>query len=223
MAGFFSPGGGGGGAKGWGGEKGGEGGGGGGPRGVGGGPPIVRPPPPPSSFFLPNTAGLPFTPAPRETEADATGYVRTRDRKLKTSVFLAVRSDAEGNASGPRWTLPSAIASGGGGVTLHDAAKRAVDECAGTGMTLWCPGNAPMAANLRVYNPSLPEEFRGGYYGEKVLYYRVQHDSGDVDAESIVRAGGGVDDWGWLSKEEIVERVEGERGRHQAKFFRYML
>ncbi|KAL3800757.1 hypothetical protein ACHAW5_002471 [Stephanodiscus triporus] len=165
-------------------------------------------------------AGLPFVPAPRETEADATGDVRTRDRRLKTSVYLAVRSDAEGNMSGPRWTLPSAIASAD--ETLLDTAKRAVIEHAGTDMKLWCPGNAPMTVNLRVYNSNLPEEFRGGYYGEKIFYYRVQHDSGDVNADAMIRAGG-VDDWGWLSKEEIVERVEGERGKHQAKFFHYML
>ena len=197
-------------------------------------PHIVRPTPPSSlhpSFcfsFRNNTAGLPFTPAPRETAADASGDIRTRDRQLKTSVFLAIRSNAEGNASGPRWTLPSAIVAvdggdGGGPETLLEAAKRAVAETAGSGLKLWCPGNAPMAANVRVYNPNLPEEFRGGCYGEKVLYYRVQHDAGDVDAESVMRAGGGIDDWGWLSKKEIVERIEGERGGHQAKFFRYML
>lgn len=80
-----------------------------------------------------------------------------------------------------------------------------------------------MAVNLRVYNDKLPVEFRGDYYGEKVFYYRVQHDSGDVNADAIARTGGGVDDWGWLSKEEIVDKVEGERGKHQAKFFHYML
>ncbi|KAL3808247.1 hypothetical protein ACHAXA_006523 [Cyclostephanos tholiformis] len=168
-------------------------------------------------------AGLPFTPAPRETEADATGDVRTRNRKLKTSVFLAIRSNVEGNASGPRWTLPSAFASTSDDETLLDTAKRAVVETAGSELKLWCPGNAPMAVNLRVYNNNLPAEFRGDYYGEKVFYYRVQHDSGDVNAETIVRTGGGVDDWGWLSKEEIVDRVKGERGKHQAKFFHYML
>jgi hypothetical protein len=37
------------------------------------------------------------------------------------------------------------------------------------------------------------------------------------------KKGNDISDWGWLSKNEIVERVEGERGKHQAKFFHYML
>ena len=43
-----------------------------------------------------------FTPAPRETEADATGNVRTTDRKLKTSVYLTVQ-DSDTN----KWMLPT--------------------------------------------------------------------------------------------------------------------
>jgi len=162
-------------------------------------------------------AGLPFTPAPRETEADATGFYQTRDRELKTRVYLAIKSDAEGNRSGPRWTLPSAIVRSD--ETMLQAAQRAVAECAGKDLELWCPGNAPMTVNYRVYGKNLPEEVKGGFVGEKIFYYRVQHDSGDVDEEQIKAA----EDWGWLTRGEIVERVEGERGKHQAKFFHYML
>ncbi len=75
-----------------------------------------------------------------------------------------------------------------------------------------------MNVNFRVYNKNLPEEVRGNYYGEKIFYYRVQWDTGDVD-ENALKA----DDWGWLTREEIVEKVDGERGEHQAKFFHYML
>jgi hypothetical protein len=56
------------------------------------------------------------------------------------------------------------------------------------------------------------------YYGEKIFYYRVQYDSGDVD-EGALKA----DDYAWLTREEMTERVEEERGKHQAKFFHYML
>ena len=99
-----------------------------------------------SDAFFP--AGLPFTPAPRETEADGTGDVRTLDRRLKTRVYLAVRTDREGNKNGPRWTLPSAIAEND--ETLLEAAERAVSDAVGKELVLWCPSNAPMAVNFRV-------------------------------------------------------------------------
>lgn len=168
---------------------------------------------------------MPFTPAPRETEADATGFLQTRNRQLKTSAFLAIKTNAENTLSGEsRWTLPSALADPHTDTTLLEVAKRAVSNVAGKELELWCPSNAPMAVNLRVYNKNMPEEFRMNYFGEKIFYYRVQHDRGDVNLEALKKAeGGGVNDWGWLTKEEIVERVTEERGKHQAKFFHYML
>lgn len=161
-------------------------------------------------------AQLPFTPAPRETEADETGEVKTLERRLKERVFLTVQTDKEGNMSGPRWTFPSAIAKED--ETLLSTAQRAVAESIGEDLELYCAGNAPMAVNLRPYNKNLPEEFRENYYGEKIFYYRVQHDDGDVNEEVL-----SVDDYAWLTREEIVERVGEERGQHQAKFFHYML
>jgi len=163
-------------------------------------------------------AGLPFTPAPRETEADASGDVKALDRQLKTRLYLTIKSDAEGNVSGSRWTLPSTIAKKD--ESLLAAAERAVSDSVGSELKLWCPSNAPMAVNMRVYNDKLPESFRENYFGEKIFYYRVQYDNtgGGVD-ESAIKA----DDYAWLTREEIVERIEEERGKHQAKFFHYML
>ena len=78
-----------------------------------------------------------------------------------------------------------------------------------------------MGVNFRVYNKNLPEEFRQDYYGEKIFYYRVQWDNGDVSEEGLKN--GGVEDYAWLTKEEMVGKVIEERGPHQAKFFHYML
>lgn len=163
-------------------------------------------------------AGLPFTPAPRETEADASGDVKTLDRQLKTRLYLTIKSNTEGNLSGSRWTLPSALAAKD--ESLLAAAERAVSESVGSDLKLWCPSNAPMAVNMRVYNNKLPESFRENYFGEKIFYYRVQYDNtgGDVDEAAL-----NADDYAWLAREEIVERIEEERGKHQAKFFHYML
>ena len=182
-------------------------------------------------LIVTTTAGLPFTPAPRETEADATGFLQTRDRQLKTSVFLTIKTNAENNLSGQsRWTLPSALANPTTDTSLLGVAQRAVHTVVGQELQLWCPSNAPMAVNLRVYNTNMSEEVRGNYFGEKIFYYRVQHDRGDVNLEVLKKkkknaegGGGVVEDWGWLTKEEIVDRITEERGKHQAKFFHYML
>lgn len=162
-------------------------------------------------------AGLPFTPAPRETEADATGDVKTRDRQLKTRVYLALKTASEGNKSGPRWTLPSAVAKPD--ETMLETAQRAVSDAVGSDLVLWCPSNAPMTVNLREYNKNLPEDFRGEFFGEKIFYYRVQYDHGDVDESAVSTE----EDYAWLTRDEMTERVTEERGKHQAKFYHYML
>ena len=92
---------------------------------------------------------------------------------------------------------------------------------AGENLTLWCPGHAPMAVNFRVYSKNMPEEFTQNYYGEKIFYYRVQYDSGDVDENVCLK--NGMKDYAWLTREEIVERITEERGANQAKLFHYML
>ena len=92
---------------------------------------------------------------------------------------------------------------------------------AGENLTLWCPGHAPMAVNFRVYSKNMPEEFTQNYYGEKIFYYRVQYDSGDVDENVCLK--NGMKDYAWLTREEIVERTTEERGANQAKLFHYML
>ena len=91
-------------------------------------------------------------------------------------------------------------------------------ESVGKELGLWCPSNAPMTVNFRVYNQNLPEDFRGNYYGEKIFYYRVQYDQGDVNERALK-----AEDYAWLTRSEVVERVTEERGEHQAKFFHYML
>ena len=95
-----------------------------------------------------------------------------------------------------------------------------MSESVGADLGLWCPSNAPMTVNFREFGPNLPEEFRENYFGEKIYYYRVQWSQGDVDEAAVKK---NAVDWGWLTREEITERVEEERGKHQAKFFHYML
>ena len=93
-----------------------------------------------------------------------------------------------------------------------------MSETVGDELNLWLPSNAPMTINYRVYNKNMAEEFRGNYFGEKIFFYRLQYDSGDVDEKALT-----AEDYGWLTKEEVVDRITDERGKHQAKFYHYML
>ena len=172
-----------------------------------------------ADVFYVTSDGLPFTPAPRETEHDHSGNVKTLDRRLKQRLYLTVQSQAEGNLNGPRWTLPSVIPRND--ETLLEAARRAVATVVGESLTLYCPGNAPMAVNLRTYTKNMPGDFTENYFGEKIFYYRVQYDQGDLDEGVFEKSG--MNDYAWLTKDEIVERMEKERGVHQSKFFHYML
>lgn len=78
-----------------------------------------------------------------------------------------------------------------------------------------------MAVNFRPYTKNMPADFTENYFGEKIFYYRVQLDQGELDESVYLK--NGLKDYAWLSKEEMVERVLAERGEHQAKFFKYML
>eukprot|EP00550_Attheya_septentrionalis_P004733 CAMPEP_0198293708 /NCGR_PEP_ID=MMETSP1449-20131203/18513_1 /TAXON_ID=420275 /ORGANISM="Attheya septentrionalis, Strain CCMP2084" /LENGTH=358 /DNA_ID=CAMNT_0043993399 /DNA_START=45 /DNA_END=1118 /DNA_ORIENTATION=- len=136
-----------------------------------------------------------FKPAPRETEADATGDVKTTDRQLKTRIYLAVQDATDG------WSVPTADVNES--ETLLDAAKRAVSETVGTNLSIYCPSNCPMAVDMKVYDKEKQTE----YFGEKIFFFRVQRDEGDV-VEADVKA----EDYAWLSREEMTERVKEEKG-----------
>jgi ADP-ribose pyrophosphatase YjhB (NUDIX family) len=100
--------------------------------------------------------------------------------------------------------------------TLLDAAKRAIKEKAGGArIDLYCASNAPVAVNLDVY----PEEKRtDGYYGVKTFFMRVQHDEGNISTKDMK-----VNDYAWLDRSEIVDRIQEEQGSSTSKWYRYML
>ena len=162
-------------------------------------------------FPAPSTARLPegFIPAPRETEADKSGLVKTLERRLKERIYLTVQ-DSEGS----NWSLPTVELKKG--ETLLQAARRAVKEKAGGElMDLYCASNCPVAVNLRVF----PDDFeKNGFYGVKTFFMRVQHDEGSVSTKSLQ-----VTDYAWLSRSEIEEIVQKEQGPSQAKFYHYLL
>jgi 8-oxo-dGTP pyrophosphatase MutT (NUDIX family) len=146
-------------------------------------------------------------PAPRITEADESGDDQTLNRKLMHKIFLLIqRKDGF-------WTFPSTLAKKD--ETLLQAAKRAVKETAGPQLELYCPSNCPIAVKMIVFS----EEERNAreYYGEKTFLYRVQRDDGDATMKTLNPDE--VLDYGWLTKDEVLQRVP----NFEMKFYHYML
>jgi large subunit ribosomal protein L46 len=147
-----------------------------------------------------------FTPAPRETEADKSGNVRTTDRKLKTNVVLAVQENDQ-------WQLPTVELLED--ETFFEAAKRAIPEKVGEEVEFWCPSNCPCAVDMQAF----PEDQRkDGFYGTKTFFMKVQYDEGAVSEQSMT-----VDDFAWLDRTEMEERGKAQQGDEMSKFYRYML
>lgn len=154
-------------------------------------------------------ASLPFTPAPRETEADMNGDVRTTNRRLKGSVFLLVRQDQ-------KWQFPTVGLSKE--ETCLDAARRSIPETISESVKYWCPSPCPWSVHLAPF----PEEQRKetGLYGVKTFFMLVQHDKGEVVE---LKADTGVEDYAWLDRGEVVERILEQNGENMSKLYHYML
>ncbi|KAG8902293.1 54S ribosomal protein L17 mitochondrial [Tulasnella sp. 403] len=126
---------------------------------------------------------LPYDkPLPREHDADRTGDVKSLDRKGERNLYLLLQTKDKGR----RWRLPQGIAAPG--EALHVAAgKQLASEC-GDEMDTWMVGRQPI-----------------GFYedSEKVFFFKVHIFSGQVNLNSS-----NVQDFAWLTKEEIADRVE---------------
>lgn len=160
-------------------------------------------------------AELPFTPAPRETEADASGDVRTTNRKLKTNIYLTVQEQDNG-----LWQFPTVDITDN--ETLLDAAKRAIPEQVGNEIEFWCPSNCPWSVHLTPYTEE--EQKVQQLYGSKTFFMKVQYDEGNVVLNNQQKKGVKVvHDFAWLDRQEMVDRVKEQQGEHMSKFYYYML
>lgn len=148
-----------------------------------------------------------FKPAPRETEADATGDVRTTDRKLKTSVYLTVQD-------GNEWMLPTVPLQAD--ETLLTAGKRALADKIGPEVEFWCPSNCPFAVDMVDLPPH--ERTSSGFYGTKTFFMKFAHLEGQVSSKSMK-----VKDYAWLDRGEITEKMKSEYGNDVAKFYHYLM
>jgi large subunit ribosomal protein L46 len=159
-------------------------------------------------------AQLPFAPAPRETLADASGDVRTLQRRLKSKVYLTVQSEPNSP-----WQLPTVDISDH--ESLLEAAKRAVPKLVGDDLEFWCPSNAPWTVDLRAYSDAekqAMEQQGQTYFGTKTFVMKVQYTLGDVDTATMA-----VHDFAWLDRHEVTERVRQQQGDHASQYYYYML
>lgn len=156
-------------------------------------------------------AALPFTPAPRETEADHSGDVRTTNRRLKDNVYLLVLEEGQGDS---KWQFPTVDLKED--ESCLEAARRAVAEKVGTELEIWCPSSCPWTVDMARFDDE--QQKASGMYGVKNFFMLVNYDDGHVDTEHL-----GVEDFAWLNRGEIVERMKEQNGETQSKFYHYML
>lgn len=152
-----------------------------------------------------------FTPSPRETEADKNGDIQTLNRRLKTRVYLSIHKN-----DGLGWHLPTVKLNEN--ETFLEGANRAVNTVAGDELVLRCLSNCPMGVNVVEYNEEEKEK-NNGFFGEKTFFLRVQYENGDVSKHRMEK----MDDWGWLTRDEMVEKVTSDKGVDAATFYKYML
>ena len=158
-------------------------------------------------------AMLPFTPAPRETEADHTGDVRTFQRQLKTQIYLTVQNKETG-----LWQFPTVDLKYEEGETCFEAAKRCMLERVGPSCQVYVISGCPWSVDVQAY----PEEEQQalGVYGRKTFFMLIYHDDGEVDLSELQEQ-----DYAWLTRSEMMERInkQHEGDERTSKLYHYML
>lgn len=150
------------------------------------------------SFLKSLTKG--YTIRDRITESDKTNDIHSLDRKLSTRIYLIL----------PKETFYFPTTTVKEDETILQAAQRVISEKVGNDLELYCPSNCPMAVDMKLNSDQ--EEF----WGEKIFFMRVQRDRGDVlNLEK--------DEYAWLDREEVVDKVKNERGEYTSKFYHYLL
>lgn len=159
-----------------------------------------------------------FTPMPRETAADESGFLQTLDRKLKTRVYLSVRHNANDGWIVPTMDLQEVVSGAKKDETIVECAKRVVKDYCGGDFEVKYIGNAPMGVYMST-NEELGVEDRD-FFGVKTFYLRIQYHEGQLDEKKLNK---NVEDWGWLDRDEVAERVKEEKGEKIGNFFHYLL
>lgn len=143
---------------------------------------------------------LPFTPAPRITEADEKNDRRSLDRRLQDSLYLIVkRNRADNSWQFPqgRW-LPQE--------TMREVSERVVDRAVGK-VNRWFISNSPSGHYCYEYPPEMQQ--KRGNFGAKVFFYRAQLIAGDVKLETRLYT-----DYAWIARDEVGEYFDADTAEY---------
>jgi len=135
-------------------------------------------------------ATMPFQPASRTTEADATNDVHSADRNLAGSLFLIVKR----NRSEFAWQFPQ------GKIqpeekTMRSVAERVIDRAVGN-VNRWFISNAPIGHYCYEYPKAIKEKRKE--YGTKIFFYRAQLIAGNVKLETRL-----YKDFAWITRSQV--------------------
>jgi len=134
---------------------------------------------------------------PRVHASDVNHEFKSLDRKGKRNIYLLLRTTDNSRGS---WRFPE-----GGvekGELLHQAAQRDLHVECGSNMDTWVVSRKPVG----VYRPPQPNKLSDGLEAEKITFFFKAH----IMAGQAKLNTKSVQDFAWLTKQEIRTRVEPE-------------
>lgn len=167
----------------------------------------------------------------RRTEADERGDVRSLERALSRTLYLLVKRKRMQGKEGEFWSFPSGTVEGKEGLKEvawtnclvsrfalltgpdFQAAERILYSSCGPNMNTWFVGNHPVGhyvykirnpARFTQSDPSSTPASRSPLAGEKTFFMKSRIFQGQADPRGNQM---GVEDFKWLSKEEIQSEV----------------
>ncbi|KAF9052771.1 39S mitochondrial ribosomal protein L46-domain-containing protein [Panaeolus papilionaceus] len=132
--------------------------------------------------------------APRKHESDTTGDVKSLDRQGQRNLYLLLKAtDSAGKST---WRFPQGDVEKG--QLLHQAAQKDLHAECGDNMDSWIVGRIPIG----VYQPPTVPQSTPETPEHYVFFFK-----GHIMAGQVKPEGKGVEDFAWLTKEEIETRV----------------
>lgn len=132
-------------------------------------------------------------PLSRITKADESNDVRSLERKLDRTLYLVVKQKSAKGAAA--WRFPAKALTDAKHQNLHDVAPASVSEHLGNKMDIWMVSNLPVG----LYKPA-------NAAAEKTYFLRGHVLAGN--AELTDSKSGQVEEFQWLTKEEIEKLME---------------
>jgi len=130
-------------------------------------------------------------PLERVGEADRTGDVRSLNRMGERSLFLLLKTAGKG-----AWRFPQGEVLTG--EPLHKAAARDLTQECGPNMQTWIVGRQPVG----VFQRDPAAKAKSGQ-GDKIFFFKSH-----IMAGQVVGSTKDVQDFAWLTQEEVQERLE---------------